>query len=120
MNTKQIIALAALTVAGSAALAQQPAQVVTVTGSPFHAYVSETEGLVTEAAVAPSTLSRAQVTAAVLEARAAGQYPFVSEVQGYRVAMAADSPDSTLSRADVRAQNTRAARQAFASEFPGG
>ena len=119
MNTKQLFALAALTVAGSAALAQQPAQTVTVTGAPFRAYVSETEGLVTGATAAPSTLTRAEVTAAVLEARAAGQFPFVSEVQGYRVAMAADA-GSALSRADVRAQDTLAARQAYASEFPGG
>ncbi len=145
MNTKQVIALAALTVAGSAAMAQQAGaavaplqaslagtptaavasrgqtdtQVVTVRATPYRNTFAEIEGLVPSYVAPASTLTRAEVRAEVVAAQKAGQTPFVDEAQGYRLPVV--TAKSSLTRTQVQAEVLNQDwRKAFASEYLAG
>lgn len=89
MKITQIVALATLAVAGSAALADDPTVVV----NPF-----------------TPQLTRAEVKADVLQAREQGQLNFVTEVGG-QVNRIQDAPRSTLTRAEVRRDAVRSEPQ---------
>jgi hypothetical protein len=88
MNTKSLIAFAAIAFAGTAAMAQE----VTVDSTPFHA-----------------TRTRAEVQAEVLKARAAGVLQFSTEFDSQVAPVMAVAP-SALTRAEVRAEAVKAVR----------
>ena len=88
MNTKQIIALAALALAGTAATADD----ITMANDRF-----------------VSAKSRAEVKAEVLKARAAGVTQFVTEMQPFVDATKGNGA-SVRTRAEVRAELLKSAR----------
>ena len=99
MNTKAFIVLAALALSGTAVMADD----ITIVKDTF-----------------TPTKTRAEVTAEVLKARAAGVLHFVTEVEMRAESSAQSAPAtaSTLTREQVRAQLLKGPRAQVSERYP--